>query len=202
MSPAGPSRRALTAQERRNRLVGGAAGLVFVFMVGAAFAAVPLYRAFCQATGYDGTVSRASAAPDKVLADEVSVHFDVNVRDLPWDFTAEQASQPVKIGETKVAIFKVTNHADHPVTGRAVFNVVPEQSAVYFHKLSCFCFTDQTIAAHQTVEMPVLYFIDPKWMTDFETRTQKDVTLSYTFYPAVNPKPPVTARTSAAAPAT
>jgi cytochrome c oxidase assembly protein subunit 11 len=189
MSQPHPSRPPLTQQQRRNRLIGGGVALVFVAMVGAAYAAVPLYKAFCQATGYDGTVRRAYQAPDQVLDHQVLVRFDVNVRDLPWDFTAEQTSQPVKIGETKVALFKVTNHADHPITGRAVFNVVPEQSAVYFHKLSCFCFSDQTIGPHQTVEMPVLYFIDPKWMNDFETRSQKDVTLSYTFYPAVDAKP-------------
>jgi cytochrome c oxidase assembly protein subunit 11 len=189
MSQTGPSRRPLSPQEKRNRVIGASVALVFVGMVGAAYAAVPLYRAFCQATGYDGTVRRADKAPDQVLDHQVQVKFDVNVRDLPWDFTAEQTSQPVKIGETKVAIFKVTNHADQPVTGRAVFNVVPEQSAVYFHKLSCFCFSDQTIGPHQTVEMPVLYFIDPKWMSDFETRSQRDVTLSYTFYPAVDAKP-------------
>jgi cytochrome c oxidase assembly protein subunit 11 len=175
-------------------VIGAGVALVFVGMVGAAYAAVPLYRAFCQATGYDGTVRRAYKAPDQVLDHQVLVRFDVNVRDLPWDFIAEQQTQPVKIGETKVALFKVTNNSDKPVTGRAVFNVVPEQSAVYFHKLSCFCFSDQTIGPHQTVEMPVLYFIDPKWVSDFETRTQKDVTLSYTFYPAVDAKPQTTAQ--------
>ncbi|MGZ5994000.1 MAG: cytochrome c oxidase assembly protein, partial [Caulobacteraceae bacterium] len=144
---------------------------------------------FCQATGYDGTISRASKAPDRVLDAQIVMHFDVNVRDLPWDFTAEQVTQPLKIGETKVAIFKVTNHSDRPVVGRAVFNVVPEQAGAYLHKLSCFCFSDQTIAAHATVEMPVLYFVDPKYATDFETKNQKDVTLSYTFYPAVDAKP-------------
>jgi len=178
-----------TAQQRRNRWIGlGVAG-VFFGMIGAAYASVPLYQAFCQATGYDGTVSRASKAPDKVLADQIIMHFDVNVRELPWDFTAEQVTQPLKIGETKVALFKVTNHSDKPVVGRAVFNVVPEQAGAYLHKLSCFCFSDQTIAAHATVEMPVLYFVDPKYATDYETRNQKDVTLSYTFYPAVDAKP-------------
>jgi cytochrome c oxidase assembly protein subunit 11 len=189
MSPAGPSKPPRTAQQRRNRAVGLGAAAVFAGMVGAAYAAVPLDTAFCQATGYDGTVRKARAAPDQVLDKTLTIRFDANVRDLPWDFTAEQVSQPVKIGETKVALFKVTNHSDKPVTGRAVFNVVPEQSAVYFHKLSCFCFSDQTIGPHQTVEMPVLYFIDPKWVDDFETRSQKDVTLSYTFYPATDVKP-------------
>lgn len=192
MSRPASSRPPLTRQQRNNRIIGTAVALVFVGMVGAAYAAVPLYRAFCQATGYDGTVRRAYKAPDTVLNDKLLVHFDVNVRDLPWDFTAEQRTQPMKIGETKVALFKVTNHSDRPVTGRAVFNVVPEQSAVYFHKLSCFCFSDQTLQPHQTVEMPVLYFVDPKYATDFETRNQKEVTLSYTFYPAVD-APPQTA---------
>jgi cytochrome c oxidase assembly protein subunit 11 len=187
------------ALARRNARIGLICLLVFAGMVGAAYAAVPLYKAFCQATGYDGTVRKVATAPDKVLDREVMVHFDVNVRDLPWDFAAEQTTQPVKIGETKVAVFKVTNHSDKPVTGRAVFNVVPEQSAVYFHKLACFCFSDQTIGPRQTVEMPVLYFIDPKWVNDFETRNQKEVTLSYTFYPAVDAKPQTAAAASALA---
>jgi len=184
----------LSRQQRNNRIIGAAFGLVFVAMVGAAYAAVPLYKAFCQATGYDGTVRRAYKAPDQVLDDKITVHFDTNVRDLPWDFTAEQRSQPLKIGETKVAVFKVTNHSDRSVVGRAVFNVVPEQAAVYFHKLSCFCFSDQTIGPRQTVEMPVLYFVDPKYAQDFETKTAKEITLSYTFYPAADaPKAPAEA---------
>ena len=158
-------------------------------MVGLSFASVPLYRAFCQATGFDGAVRRAQAAPGEVLDKTVTVRFDTNTRDLPWDFTAEQTTQQVKIGETKLAFFKVTNHADHPVTARAIFNVVPEQAGAHFRKLQCFCFSDQTIGAGQTVEMPVLYFIDPKWADDLETRNQSQVTLSYTFYPAVDAKP-------------
>ena len=180
-----------TPQQRRNRAVALGVTAVFVAMVGASYAAVPLYKAFCQATGYDGTVKRAQVAPDQVLADQLTIRFDVNVRDLPWDFTAQDKSQVVKIGETKVAIFKVTNRSDKPQTGRAVFNVVPEQAGAYFEKLSCFCFSNQTIQPGQTVEMPVLYFVDPKYATDFETKGKKEVTLSYTFYPAVDVKPAV-----------
>ena len=88
-----------------------------------------------------------------------------------------------KIGETKLATFRVTNNADHPITGRAVFNVVPEQAGAYFQKLECFCFSDQTIGAHQTVDMPVLYFVDPKYVSDPDTKNEPDVTLSYTFFP-------------------
>ncbi|HEY2357341.1 MAG TPA: cytochrome c oxidase assembly protein [Phenylobacterium sp.] len=200
MSRPTSSKPPLTRQQRGNRIIGSVVALVFVGMVGAAYAAVPLYKAFCEATGYDGTVRRANKAPDQVLDNKILIRFDVNVRDLPWDFTAEQATQPLKIGETKVAVFKVTNNSDKPVTGRAVFNVVPEQAAVYFHKLSCFCFSDQTLGPHQTVEMPVLYFVDPKYATDFETRTQREVTLSYTFYPATDVKPQTAAAAGAKKP--
>jgi cytochrome c oxidase assembly protein subunit 11 len=165
-----------------------------VSMVGAAYASVPLYRVFCQVTGYGGTVRKAEVKPDQVLDQTVQVRFDTNVRGLPWDFAAEQTAQTVKIGETAVATFKVTNHSDHPVTARAVFNVVPEQAAVYFRKLSCFCFSDQTVAAHATVEMPVLYFVDPKYAQDFETKNGRSITLSYTFFPATDVKAPAASK--------
>jgi cytochrome c oxidase assembly protein subunit 11 len=190
VSPSTPSkRRPLLGRLGRN---GGLALICVVGiagMVGAAYASVPLYRVFCQVTGYGGTVRKADVKPDHVLDQTVQVHFDTNVRGLPWDFSAEQTAQTVKIGETVVATFKVTNHADHPVTARAVFDVVPEQAAVYFRKLSCFCFSDQTVAPGATVEMPVLYFVDPKYAEDFETKGGKTITLSYTFFPATDAKP-------------
>lgn len=170
---------------RRNRRMGLILTAVFVGMVGAAFASVPLYRAFCQLTGFDGTVRRAEAAPSQVLARKLTIRFDVNIRDLPWSFQAEQTSQRLRIGETGMAFFKVTNHADHPVTGRAVYNVVPEQAGPYFQKLQCFCFSDQTIQPGQTIEFPMVYFVDPKYAEDFETKGKGEVTLSYTFYPSV-----------------
>jgi cytochrome c oxidase assembly protein subunit 11 len=156
-------------------------------MIGAAYASVPLYRAFCQATGFDGTITRAAAAPSQVLAKQITVRFDTNTRDLPFDFSAEQTSQPVKLGETKLAFFKVTNHADHPVTARATFNVVPEQAGAYFRKLQCFCFNDQTIPAHTTMKFPVVYFVDPKFASDPDTKDFSTVTLSYTFFPVAPP---------------
>jgi cytochrome c oxidase assembly protein subunit 11 len=189
MSQTNPSDRQPRGKLGRNGVVALVCGAVFVGMVGAAYASVPLYRAFCQVTGYGGTVRKAETAPGNVLGQTLLIRFDTNVRGLPWDFTAEQTDQTVKIGETKVAVFKVTNHSDKPVTARAVFNVVPEQAGVYFRKLSCFCFSDQTVAAGQTVEMPVLYFVDPKYAQDFETRGGKVLTLSYTFFPAVDAKP-------------
>ena len=155
---------------RRNTRIGVICAVIFAGMIGAAYASVPLYRAFCQLTGFDGTVRKADVAPSTVLGRTLTVRFDANSRDLPWTFTAEQTAQTVKIGETKLAFFKVTNHSDKPVTARAVFNVVPEQAGAYFQKLECFCFTDQTIAAGATVEMPVLYFIDPKYVEDIDTK--------------------------------
>ncbi|HEY3697581.1 cytochrome c oxidase assembly protein [Phenylobacterium sp.] len=183
-STPGSERPEPTAQQRRNARVALICGVVFAAMVGGAYASVPLYRAFCQVTGFDGVVRKAQAAPDKVLAKTLEIRFDANVRDLPWDFTALQTSQTIRIGETGLAFFRVTNHASTPVTGHAVYNVVPEQAGAYFQKLQCFCFSDQTIGAGRTVEFPVLYFVDPKYADDFETRGSRQVTLSYTFYPA------------------
>ena len=189
MSQTDPSRLPPSPARKRNLRLGVICGVVFAGMVGAAYASVPLYKAFCQLTGYDGTVRKADAAPTQVLGKTLNIRFDANVRGLPWDFQALQTTQVVKIGETKVALFRVTNHSDKPVTGRAVFNVTPEQAGAYFEKLSCFCFTDQTIAAGATVEMPVLYFVDPKYAGDPDTRGKGEITLSYTFFPAVDAKP-------------
>lgn len=171
--------------ERRNLRVALYCVAGFAAMVGAAYASIPLYRAFCQLTGFDGTVRKAAAAPQQVLGETLKIRFDTNVRDLPWTFSAEQTSQTARIGETKLALFRVTNNSKQAITGRAVFNVVPESAGAYFQKLECFCFSDQTIQAGQTVDMPVLYFVDPKYASDFETRGKKEVTLSYTFYPSV-----------------
>ena len=179
--PSDPARRAA----HRNRVVAIICGVLFVGMVGAAYAAVPLYKAFCQLTGFNGATRRAATGSDKVIDRSLVVRFDTNIRDLPWTFVAEQTSQTVKIGQTGLAYFKVTNNGPTAITGHAVYNVTPEQAGVYFQKLECFCFTDQTIPAGKTIEFPVVYFVDPKFATDFETKGKTDVTLSYTFYPAV-----------------
>jgi cytochrome c oxidase assembly protein subunit 11 len=171
---------------RRNVRLGVICAAVFVGMIGAAYASVPLYDAFCRATGFGGRVERADVAPTKVLDQTVEVRFDVNVdKALPWVFEAEQRSQTLKIGETGMAFFKVTNTSDKPHTGQAVYNVVPTSVGAYLRKLECFCFTEQTLQPGQTMEFPMVYFIDPGFADDFETKGTKEVTLSYTFFPAV-----------------
>lgn len=173
-----------TPQQKMNRRVALICATVFFGMVGAAYAAVPLYKMFCQVTGFGGTVSKASAAPTKILDQKITVRFDANVRSLPWDFTTEQVSQQINIGATGLAFFKVTNNGDKPMTGRASYNVVPELAGPYFQKLECFCFNDQTIQPGQTVEFPVVYFVDPRYADDFETKGKEEITLSYTFFPS------------------
>ena len=158
--------------------------VVAVGMTGAAFAAVPLYRAFCQLTGFDGTPGRAEAASGRVLERTVEVRFDGNVRGLPWEFAPEQVSQTVKIGATTLALFKATNTSDRPMTGTSTFNVVPDEAGPHFRKIECFCFQEQTIAPGETVEFPVVYFVDPELADDPEAKRVRAITLSYTFFPA------------------
>jgi cytochrome c oxidase assembly protein subunit 11 len=180
MSPTSAS----DARARANRRIVIACVAVLVAMTGAAFAAVPLYRAFCQATGFGGYVPRASRAPTQVLDQQVTVSFDTNVRGLPWTFKPLQRSQTIKVGATGLAFFTVTNTSGDPLTGRAAYNVAPAFAGAYVRKLQCFCFTDQTIPPHTTVKFPVLYFIDPAFASDSDTKGYSNLVLSYTFFPA------------------
>ncbi len=170
----------------KNARVGLACSAFAFFMVGAAFAAVPLYKAFCQATGFGGAVRKAEAAPRQILDRKIQIRFDTNVRGLPFDFVTEQTTQQVRIGDTGLAFFKVTNNSNQPVTARAAYNVLPEQAGAYFQKLECFCFTEQTLKAGETRDFPVVYFVDPRFADDFETKSANEITLSYTFFPVEN----------------
>jgi len=180
----------------RKNLIAIACVFTVMAMTGAAFAAVPLYQLFCQVTGFDGTVRKAEAAPDEVLDETVLVRFDTNVRGLPMTFRAEQVSQRVRIGETGIAFFDVTNTSDRPIHATAAYNVVPERAGPYFQKLQCFCFEGQVIEPGQTMKFPVQYFVAPEIATDRESRGVREITLSYTFYPtkgaqdAANAAPP------------
>ena len=167
----------------RKNLVALICAAVVMGMTGAAFAAVPLYRLFCQVTGFDGTVKKAEAAPTQILDQSVLIRFDTNVRNLPMDFKAEQVSQRVRIGETGMAYFKVTNTSDQPIHATAAYNVVPERAGPYFQKLQCFCFEGQEIGPGETKEFPVQYFVAPEMATDAESKGVREITLSYTFFP-------------------
>lgn len=156
---------------------------VAVAMVGAAYAAVPLYNLFCQVTGYGGTTQVATAEAGSVLERTVEIRFDSSLeRGLPWTFEPVQLSMTVHVGETALAFYRATNNSDHPVTGMASYNVTPFKAAPYFSKLECFCFTEQTLQPGESVEMPVLFFVDP--LMDEERRLDdvRTITLSYTFF--------------------
>jgi cytochrome c oxidase assembly protein subunit 11 len=159
-------------------------------MIGLGFASVPLYRLFCQVTGFGGTTQRVSeeqAAAVKATGDVISVRFDANTdRGMPWQFRPEQVTQEVTLGGRRMAIYVARNDSDQPVTGTATFNVEPQAAGKYFNKVQCFCFTEQTLQPHQEVRMPVIFFVDPKIKDDPDARNIEQITLSYTFYPVVN----------------
>ncbi|MEO6247775.1 MAG: cytochrome c oxidase assembly protein [Sphingomicrobium sp.] len=176
MSAAAPS------LDSRNRRVALYAALFVAAMVGLAFASVPLYRIFCEATGFDGTTGRALKAPG-AIAGQIGVRFDSNVdQKLAWRFEPEQERVTVKPGARTQIFYDATNLTARTITGQAVFNVTPAQAGKYFNKIACFCFTEQTLKAGEHVRMPVVFFVDPKLKTDPDTRNIDEITLSYTFY--------------------
>jgi len=160
--------------------------IVPVLMVGLAYASVPLYRMFCQVTGFGGATLKAEAASAVVTDRPVKVMFDTNVNGLDWDFTIEQPSQMTTVGATNMLYFTVKNNSDTPKTGRASYNVLPEVMGPYFMKLECFCFTDQTLQPGEERTFPVVYFLDPEMLKDNDTKETTTVTLSYTFFEAKN----------------
>jgi cytochrome c oxidase assembly protein subunit 11 len=171
---------------RRNRLtVLGLFGVIAV-MGGLVSASVPLYRLFCQATGYGGTTQRASAAPAHELAGRlVTVRFDAErASDLPWDFQPEQRQVTVHPGEEKLVAFRVVNRSAEAITGTATFNVTPNKAGLYFDKLQCFCFSKQYLAPGASARLTVTFFVDPDIATDPNTVDVDTITLSYTMFRA------------------
>ena len=180
-----PSRR------RRDLLVAGACGAFAAGMVGMAFAAVPLYRIFCEVTGYGGTPRRAEAGADRMTEREITVRFDANVQGLPWHFRPAQASIRAKLGETVVVNFIAENFSGAATTGTATFNVLPETAGYYFNKIECFCFAEQPLQPGERIEMPVQFFVSPDLGDDRELATTRTITLSYTFFPVAGAGQPV-----------
>ena len=177
---------------RKNKRVGMIAMAVAAGMLGLGFAAVPLYRVFCQKTGYGGTpkiIDEAKAATMKDTGKQISIRFDSNVAPgMPWEFRPEQVTQQIQIGERTMAFFIAKNDSDQPLTGQASYNIAPEQAASYFNKVQCFCFTQQTLQPHQEVRMPVTYYVDPEILKDKDAKDVQQITLSYTFYNIGKPK--------------
>ena len=160
-------------------------------MVGLGFASVPLYRMFCQATGWNGTVQERlnAVAPGPVAGRFVDVRFDANVSpNLPWGFEPDQRVTHVAVGARQMVFFSAVNNSDHEVTGSAAFNVTPSQAGQYFIKIQCFCFTEQTLRPHERVRMPVVFYVDPGFAKDPDANDITEITLSYTFYPVAKPK--------------
>jgi cytochrome c oxidase assembly protein subunit 11 len=157
-------------------------------MVGTSFAAVPLYRMFCQVTGYGGTTQRAKAPSSAVIDRTMTVRFDSNISSsLDWSFRPVQREVQLKLGENSLAFYRAVNRSDKNLTGSATFNVTPEIAGSYFNKIECFCFTEQTLAAGQEVDMPVSFFIDPAILNDPDAKHIEEITLSYTFFKVEKP---------------
>lgn len=157
--------------------------MIAVGMVLLAYASVPLYRMFCQVTGFGGTPMLAQRAPDTVVDRTIRVRFNADTAPgLPWEFAPVERMVTVKLGESRLAVFTAENQSDEPMHGVATYNVVPHSMGRYFEKVQCFCFEEQVLKPHEKVNMPVSFFIDPAMLKDPETRGIKEVTLSYTFF--------------------
>lgn len=177
---------AVALPRRSNRRVAFIALSMALLMLGLGYASVPLYRMFCQVTGYGGTTQRADeakAAGVQVTDKTMSIRFDANVeRGMPWQFKPLQRTDTVTIGERDMALFWAKNDSDKVITGTASFNVEPEQAARYFNKIQCFCFTEQTLQPGEAVKMPVIYYVDPAILNDPDNKDVEQITLSYTFH--------------------
>jgi cytochrome c oxidase assembly protein subunit 11 len=178
----------VTQLDTQNRKVGRRAAIFGLSMLALAFASVPLYRVYCQVTGFEGTPQRAEVAPGAV-AGQIGVRFDANINaQLPWRFEPEQETVRIHPGARTTIYYDATNLSARTTTGQAVFNVSPTQAGAYFSKIACFCFTEQTLKAGEKARMPVVFFVDPKIHTDEATKDIDEITLSYTFYPVESPE--------------
>ena len=177
---------------RRDVAIAAACGVLVAGMVGASFAAIPLYKIFCSVTGFAGTTQVARIAPKHELARELTIRFDSNVTPgLPWKFVPEQNEIKLHIGEVATVHYKVINEAARAITAQASYNVTPPTVGAYFDKINCFCFTQQTMKPGETREMTVVFYVDPKIVNDRDQDPLNTITLSYTFYRLPDAEQPV-----------
>lgn len=174
---------------RRNGLIAAMGLGMVVGMIGMSYASVPLYRIFCQVTGYGGTTQRAQTAGIKVLDKTIKVRFDANTAGVDWNFRPKQREVELKIGETRQVAYFAHNNSRKTSTGTATFNVTPQAAGAYFNKIDCFCFTEQTLRPDETADMPIVFFIDPDIVESEELKDITAITLSYTFFPVDDPTP-------------
>ena len=182
--------RAVRPDPKKNTRVAVMAASLVAGMIGLSYASVPLYRLFCQVTGFNGTTQVADAAPAAATSQNIIIRFDANMDSaLGWNFHPRQNTMTVKIGEPSMAYYVSSNTGASPSTGSAVFNVTPAEAGIFFNKIECFCFTEQTLKAGETAEMPVQFFVDPAILDDPDTKSIREITLSYTFYPVKTKAP-------------
>jgi cytochrome c oxidase assembly protein subunit 11 len=183
-----------TANPLRHRdlIVAAACGACVALMVGAAYAAVPLYDWFCRATGWNGTTQVATAAPAGELGRTITVRFDANLGPgLPWRFEPERNAIELRLGEVVTVNYRVINEAARDTFASAAYNVTPLNLGAFFQKINCFCFTEQHLKAGEKRDMPVVFYIDPALAQDADGADVNTITLSYTFYPQREPSRPV-----------
>lgn len=179
----------MTSASRNRRTVLACSAAVLA-MTGLSFAAVPLYNLFCKVTGFAGTPMIGTAATGKTSERIVQVAFDANVAPaLGWRFEAEKTEIRAQVGVTQTVFYKITNTSSRPMTGIATYNVQPNQSGAYFVKIQCFCFTETTLQPGETLEAPVVFYIDPEIELNRELASLKSITLSYTYFPSKNGQP-------------
>jgi cytochrome c oxidase assembly protein subunit 11 len=177
---------------RRDIAVAAACGVFVALMVGAAYAAVPLYNWFCRTTGFGGIPQIATAAPAGMLDRKVTVRFDANIgAGLPWQFEPEVNSIDVRIGEVATVYFTIVNQSARETLGQAAYNVAPTTVGAYFSKINCFCVTEQRLKPGEKREIAVVFFVDPALAKDSDQDDLNTITLSYTFYPLREPQRPV-----------
>lgn len=173
------------SSQQNNRKVLLALVFLVCGMVGLSFASVPLYRLFCQATGFGGTTQKAELLPEVILDRTIKVRFNADVSpSIPWRFKSEIQQMTLKLGQTGLMNYRVVNESSKPVIGTAVYNVTPDKAGLYFIKVQCFCFQEQILGAHQEVDMPVFFYIDPKMNDDPDMKDVHEITLSYSFFEA------------------
>jgi cytochrome c oxidase assembly protein subunit 11 len=170
---------------RRQRLIAASAGAASLAMLGLSFAAVPLYRLYCAATGFAGTPRAVKLASASRGMRDLTVRFDANVAPgLAWKFDPETPEIKLRTGETATIFYRVTNMSDQATAARATFNVSPDAAGAYFDKIACFCFSEQKLGSRETLELPVVFFLDPALEKDATMAGVEEITLSYTFFAA------------------